>query len=107
MRFWTFLKALFILYLCTNLLKDILKTRGDIVSQRLDTVYNILDIYIYVHGQMSWTLQSPCPWTGQSWTSRPWTLSRPITSTAPMYSTPKILLNIRILLRTVIKNIIS
>src|SRR5438874_972639 len=30
---------------------------------------------------MSWTLQSLCPWMGQSWTSRPWTLSRPITST--------------------------
>ena len=24
---------------------------------------------------MSWTLQSSCPWTGQSWTSRPWTLA--------------------------------
>ena len=24
---------------------------------------------------MSWTLQSSCLWTGQSWTSRPWTLS--------------------------------
>ena len=33
---------------------------------------------------MSWTLQSSCPWTGQSWTSRPWTLSRPITSTGYM-----------------------
>jgi len=30
---------------------------------------------------MSWTLQSSCPWTGQSWTSRPWILSHPITST--------------------------
>ena len=36
---------------------------------------------------MSWTLQSSCPWTGQSWTSRPWTLSRPITSTAWRIST--------------------
>ena len=34
---------------------------------------------------MSWTLQSSCPWTGQSWTSRPWTLSRPITSTGCIY----------------------
>src|SRR5947207_2009085 len=34
---------------------------------------------------MSWTLQSSCPWTGQSWTSRLWTLSRPITSTAYAY----------------------
>src|SRR5438128_12602003 len=30
---------------------------------------------------MSWTLQSSCSWTGQSWTSHPWILSRPITST--------------------------
>src|ERR1043166_4667072 len=34
---------------------------------------------------MSWTLQSLCPWTGQSWTSRPWTLSRPISSTGYMH----------------------
>src|ERR1041385_2532819 len=36
---------------------------------------------------MSWTLQSSCPLTGQSWTSCPWTLSRPITSTACNYIT--------------------
>jgi len=36
---------------------------------------------------MSWTLQSSCPWTGQSWTSRPWILSRPITSTVVEYVT--------------------
>jgi len=36
---------------------------------------------------MSWTLQSSCPWTGQSWTSRPWTLSHPITSTVVEYVT--------------------
>ena len=57
----------------TNLQKDWLKTCEDIAFQRLDTVYNILNIQyiyiIYVHGQMSQTLQSP------------WTLSRPITST--------------------------
>ena len=34
---------------------------------------------------MSWTLQSSCPWTGQSWTSHPWILFRPITSTARRY----------------------
>ena len=34
---------------------------------------------------MSWTLQSSCPWTGQSWMSRLWTLSHPITSTARRY----------------------
>ena len=89
MRFWTFLKALVFLYLYSNLQKDWLKTHEDIASQRLDTIYNILEIYIryiyYVHGQMSWTLQSSCPWTGRSWTSRPWTLSRPITSTASSY----------------------
>src|ERR1044071_6094519 len=42
---------------------------------------------------MSWTLQSSCPWTGQSWTSCPWTLSHSITSTAYRYSTENILQN--------------
>ena len=45
MRFWTFLKALVFLYLYTNLQKDWLKTHEDIASQRLDTIYNILEIY--------------------------------------------------------------
>ena len=41
MRFWTFLKALVLIYLCINLLKNWLKTREDIVSQRLGIVYTI------------------------------------------------------------------
>src|SRR5271163_3088900 len=55
MRFWAFLKALIFLYLYLNLQKDWLKTCEDIASQRLDTIYNILKIYIryiyYVHGR--------------------------------------------------------
>src|SRR5271167_423828 len=76
MRFWTFLKALIFLYLYSNLQKNWLKTYEDIASQRLDTIYNILKIYIryiyYIHGQMSWM-------------SCPWTLSHLITSTGSGY----------------------
>src|SRR5271154_2492113 len=62
MRIWTFLKTLVFLYLYFNLQKDWLKTREDIASQRLDTIYDILEIYIryiyYVYGR---SIHGHCP----------------------------------------------